>query len=285
MVTEKSRSIWKSWWVLGAVILLIVGVVQIARPRPDPLVFVVLPAEVEERTAEQFAPLVDYLSVGLGREVKLMTVADYAAVVVALEYGHADIARMSPGSYIGAVDDLGLEIDPIASGIKKETGESYYYSYIITKADSGITDLNGASFAFVSVGSTSGHLIPSVYILEEGIELGKVVYSESHPAVIEAVRNGTIDAGCIASNRWFAAIDAGIIDEDTFTILWQSDPIPNVPIVVQRSMDSDLKAKLTTLFLDAPLDIVESMGVNEMGYEPIADSDYDVLRAALALKE
>lgn len=271
------KGVWERYWLVFVIVaILVVAVTYWPRPEPEPLVFVVLPAEESSLTKEQFAPLVEYLSDGLGTEVELMTVTDYTAVIEALKYGHADFARLSSGAYIQATEEADVEV--LAVAVKKKTGKPDYTSLIITLADSDVTDLNGVSLAYVDVGSTSGYLVPSTYIIKGGIELGTEFFAGSHSAVIEAVRNGTVDAGCIADNRYYVAIEEGVITEDDFTILWQSDPIPNAPIVVQCAMDPELRERLLVLFLDASQELVEHLGIGEISYVVAIDSDYDSIR-------
>ena len=259
-------------WLLIALVLSLLVACKPARP----LTFVIIPAEEESLSQEQFAPLVEYLTKELGREIKLLTVADYTAVVEAMKYGHADIARFGPFSYILATQEA--EVEAIAAGIKMKTGLPDYKAFIVARADRGVTDLTGVSFAYADIGSTSGYLVPATYIEQEGIELGEVLFAGTHSAVIEAVKNGMVDAGAVADNRYYIALDEKIIEEGEFTILWESEPIPNSPVAVQKSMDAKLKKRLTEALLACPREIVEATAIGEIGYAPMQDSDFDVIR-------
>ncbi|NIV32703.1 MAG: phosphate/phosphite/phosphonate ABC transporter substrate-binding protein [Anaerolineae bacterium] len=263
---------------------LTLGMILAAPSREKPtLVFAVIPAEDAGRAHAQFTPMVEHLSQEIGIEVELLTVADYAAAVEALKYGHADFARFGPFTYVMAVEEAGAEI--IATAVKASSGAASYTSMIITRADRDITSLEGASFAYVDVGSTSGYLAPHTYIVEAGIRLGEVFFAGSHNAVIEAVKNGTVDAGAVASNRYYVALDEGVLAEGEVVVVWESDPIPNAPIAVRQGMDPALKAKILSAFLSAPQEVVEAMGIGETGYVSAADSDYDVIRRMQAIQE
>jgi len=249
----------------------------------DTLVFVAIPAEEGGLTLEQYGPMAEHLSRELDIEVELLTVTDYTAAVEALKYGHADFARFGPFSYIMAVEEAGAEV--IATAVKKSTGEPSYTAMIITRADRDVTTLEGASLAYVDVGSTSGFLAPYTYIVEEGIELGEEFFAGSHSASIEALKNGTVDAACVASNRYYVALEEGVLIEGEVTIFWESDPMPVTPIAVRADMDPVLKAKIQAAFLSTPSEIVEAMGVGEIGYVLATDADYDVIRRMQAAKE
>jgi len=250
------------------------SILELLDPTPDPLVMVVIPAEADLLTREQFAPLVDYIAGEIGQPVKLITVSDYAAVVEAMKYGHADIARFGPFSYVLATQEA--DVEAIVTAIKENTNAPNYYAYIIAREY--ITDFNGKTMAYADVGSTSGYLVPATYIQNAGIRLGEVFFAGGHGAVIEAVKNGTVDLGSVASNRYWVAIAEGVIIEDEIKVVWQSETIPNAPIAVQKSMETDLKRKVTNAFLSAPRDIVEMLNVGEIGYVVAKDSDYDPIR-------
>jgi len=286
-VKEKLKKAFRKFGVVGLVsVAVVVALVLLSRPSPEPipgLTFVVIPSEEAGATQGQFAPFVDYLSESIGRPIELLTVSDYTAVVEAMKYGHADIARFAAFGYVMATQETDVEV--LVTAIKTTTNQPSYYGLIVVRADSGITDLNGATFAYVDVGSTSGYLVPSTYIMREGIELGEVLFAGSHYAVIEAVKNGSVAAGAIADNRYALALEKGIIAEGELTILWESDPIPNCPIAVRKDMDESLKVQLVEAFLSAPQELVEGCGVGETGYVVMSDSDYDFVREVQAAHE
>lgn len=246
------------------------------RPEVRPLTFVIIPAEEASLSKEQFAPFVEYLSGELGQEIRLLVVADYTAVVEAMKYGHADVARFGPFNYVLATQEA--EVEAIAAGIKKKTGKPDYRSLIVARADRGITDINSKSFAYVDVASASGYLVPATYIKKQGVEFAETFFAGSHSAVIAAVKNGTVDAGAIADNRYYVALEEGIIAEGELVVLWESEPIPNSPIAVQKSMEARLKQRLLAALLDAPREVVEQCGVGEIGYALVSDGDYDIIR-------
>lgn len=265
--------------------ILLLALVSCGENKSEPLVYAIIPAEESSLSKKQYGPLVEHLSDGLDREVELMLVADYTAVVEALKFGHADIARIGPTGYVLAVDEEDIPIEVFASGIKEATKSPSYKSIIITRADSNIYGLNGASFAYVDVGSTSGYWAPAAYILEEEIELGDIFFVGSHPAVIEAVRHSTVDAGAVADNRYTTALEEGVIAEGELRILWESDPMFGAPIVMQSSLDAQLKEDIRQVFLDTPRDVAEHCGTKEIGFGSVSDSDYDQTRKVIAAKE
>jgi len=246
-------------------------------PRADTLNMVVIPADDETSTQERYQPFIDYLEAEAGVEVNLISAADYTAVVEAMAYGHADIARFGPLNYVQATQEA--DVEPLVVAIKRESGKPFYNSLIISRLD--LEDLNGASFAYVDPGSASGYGAPSVYIANNNIQLGQIVFAGSHPAVIEAVKNGSVDAGAVADNRWFVALQEGAVTTDTVKVFATTDPIPNSLWAVQSTMDAALKQKLLDTFLSMPEEIILGMGVDETKFVPAHDSDYDIVREIL----
>ena len=255
-------------------VLLVLCLLPACASKERVLNMAVVPVDDAISTQEKYQPFVDYIEAGVGMEINFMPVVSYAATVEALKYGHADIARLGPLAYVQAVAEAGVE--PLVKAISKDTGEPFYYSLIISRPD--LEDLNGATFAYVDPGSMSGYGAPSVYIRENDIELGEILFAGSHPAVIEAVKNGSVDAGAIADTRWRTALREGVITTDTLKIFATSDPIPYTLWAVRADMDSELKEDLLITLLGMPEEIVFSLGADEMRFIVANDEDYEVVR-------
>jgi len=265
--------------MLKRIVLLAVVVLSLfaCAPKEGVLRMVVIPADDGVSTEQRYQPFVDYIEQSAGVKVELIMAASYTAVVEAMKYEHADIARFGPMNYVQATEEANIE--PLVVACKKNSGQPFYNGVIITRP--GLEDLNGVTFAFVDPGSGSGYGAPSVYLLEHNIELGKVLFAGSHPAVIEAVKNGSVDAGAVADNRWFTALEEGAVTEDEVVVFATTDPIPNALWAVQSDMDPKLKASLLEAFLGLPEDIVYGMGIQEIRFLPAHDFDYDIMRDIL----
>jgi len=270
--------------VILAIVGIIVGCSLSRKPASEqPLRFVIIPAEEATLSREQFAPMMDYLGECMDTAIALYLVSDYAAVVEAMKYGHADIARFGPLSYVLGTQEADIEV--IAVTVKGKTNSPTYQAYIIARRDRHVTELNGVSFAFTDVGSTSGYLAPQTYFRAEGIEPGQVFFSGSHNASIAAVQNGTVDAGAVASNRYDVAVQNGVIGKDELEILWASDPIPANPIAVQKAMPEQQKALLLKCLVAIPKVVIERCATGEVGLVPATDADFDFVRDMQAALE
>jgi len=245
--------------------------------KEDSLIFATIPAEDAALTKKQWQPTMDYLSTEIGRQVEIVTVSDYTATIEALKYGHADIGRLSVAGYVAAIDE-GIAIEVFVTAVKEETGLPGYTAILIAAAGTDTADMSSLTFAFVDVGSTSGYIVPSIYLKENSITPRESMLAGSHQAVILAVRNGSVDVGATCTHRLEEAIKQGIVDRDEIVVVWQSELIPNVPIVFQSSMDQELKDKLRKAFLNMPRHLIGAIAVGETHYVEARDEDYDPIR-------
>jgi len=267
--------------MLMIAVFVLVGCNVLQGPTNGELIYVIPPDDSIEILEKQWTPFVDYLSEQLDRPVRLVIGADYAAVVEAMKYGHADIAVCGASGYSIAGREVDIEV--LVAEVMASTGLPSYQSYIITRSDSGITDLsqlNGASFAFTDVGSTSGYLMPSYIFAQEGIEIGREFFGGAQFVVVEAVLNNTVDAGSIAEQYYRQGINEGVFVEGDLTILRISDPIPGTATWVRKDMPTELKQQITDALVNVPDEVMDATGRGGdiTGYAVMSDSDYDIIR-------
>ncbi len=248
-----------------------------------PLRIALIPGGDAPAELERYAPILDYLGEQVGREIEPVLVTSYAAVVVALNHGDIDIARLGPFSYVLAVEEA--QAEALVRGVRKSTGKDAYHSIVITRSDSGIEelgDIRGKSFAVSDVGSAGGYLVPMAMLLQYGIipetDFSELHHTGSHLAVIEAVKTGSVDAGAVSDQRLDDAIEAGTVAVGEIRVVAVSAPIPSSPKVVASGMDPELKRALLDAFLSMPPDLA-ALGVGTLShYVEAKDEDYDVMR-------
>ncbi|NIZ11204.1 phosphonate ABC transporter substrate-binding protein [Pseudooceanicola sp. HF7] len=203
----------------------------------------------------------DKISEALGVPVKVFTPADYNGVMQGLLGGTIDAAWMGASSYAGTYIADPEAVEPVL--VKQNLdGSIGYYSIGFARKDSGVTDLaglEGKKFGFGDPNSTSGYLIPSVEIAEAGYDMtpgsffGDVVFTGGHEQTIVAVNNGDVDAGVTwadgqgdwedgyNSGALRKAVDAGLVDMNDLTQIWQSNVIPEGPFVMRKALPQDVK--------------------------------------------
>lgn len=177
-----------------------------------------------------YQPIVDYLTRHTPYKFELKLSKSYRQAVKFLKKGVVDIASLGSVTYLEAHKEFGAipVIHPLNS-----RGRPYYHSIIITRIDSPIKslkDLKDRSFAFASIHSTSGNLIPRYYLAQNGIHLDDLrdyVNLKHHDSVAEAVLKGQYDAGAVKD------IIAYKYQKKGLRFLYISPPIPSVPISVR----------------------------------------------------
>lgn len=250
---------------------------------PEPFRIAAIPTEDAREQLIHLQPLADYLSGELGVPVEFIVTTDYTASIEALRAGHVEMAWLGPFSYVLASELV--EVRPIVGGIREDTGDVFYNSIIVVRRDAGIDtveDLPGHSFAFVDPASTSGYLVPLAMLLEAGIDperdFAQVVYAGSHTAVELAVGNGRVEAAADSLPSYQLMVDNGSIDPDELDIIWTSDPIPPSPLVARLDLGTETIERIRDALVAAGPEVISFEG-EMVGYAPVSDGDYDVIRA------
>jgi len=164
------------------------------------------------RSFEEFAK---YLSEKTGLEVKYVPSVDYAALVTAFERGEIHL------SWFGGLTGVqARNVVPGAEAIAQRPRDEEFHSVFIVQKDLNVEkleDIKGLSFTFGSESSTSGHLMPRYYLMEEGIEPdkdfdGKPNFSGSHDKTYKLIESGAFQAGALNEAVWESAVKEGKVD-------------------------------------------------------------------------
>jgi phosphonate transport system substrate-binding protein len=233
----------------------------------------------------------------LGVPVELFASRDYSGVNEGLRAGTLDAAGLGAAGYAGLfVEDPDL-IEPLVT-IKQQDGTLGYYSILFVRADSPyrtLDDLRNKSVVFTERLSTSGFLIPSHELTEQGYAprrfFRRYDFSGSHPQAVTAVLNGDYDAGVTWSSvigdydRGFSRgnlrrmVDRGMLDMSDVRILWKSELIPEGPYVVRKALPQEVKDLYRQVLLDlADRDracFERIVGGDAIDFEPITHDYYD----------
>jgi phosphonate transport system substrate-binding protein len=245
----------------------------------DPLRVGLIPNENPEEVEAQYQPLEDYLKKELGREVELSVPTTYNAVVEAMVSGELDLAYFGGLTYVQARQRA--DVHPLFTEVNPRTGTTKYRSVIIVPADSDVRrveDLEGETFAFGSVSSTSGSLYPSIMLNQAGVDyrtdLGEVIYTGGHDTTAQAVANGRVAAGGLEDRILYDLQEEGIIEKSKVRVIDESAPIEGYPWVVRDALTDKDEQALTDAFLGIEdpelLDLLRAED-----YERVRASDYD----------
>jgi phosphonate transport system substrate-binding protein len=203
---------------------------------------------------KQFEPLFNALAKQVNLPAEVTVADDWIGISEALRSRTLDVAWLGPWGYV-----LAKHNDPSLQAIAtvKYKGKPTYYSILMARADAPFNTLDEAiaqsqkgsklKLSLADVGSTSGWLIPQAEFKRRNIDPKAVfAYSEgaSHAAQAIAVLSGQTDIASDYDRNLDVLTDEGKIDKSKLKIIWQSNPLPNDPIVVRGDFPAEIKTKL-----------------------------------------
>jgi phosphonate transport system substrate-binding protein len=210
-----------------------------------------IPDENPTELQRKFSKMAAYLGKEVGVKVHYTAVTDYAAVVEALAAKKIDMAWLGGFTFVQARLRTGNAI-PIVQRAEDEK----FISKFIASARSGIkglSDLKGKNFTFGSVSSTSGHLMPRYFLLENGInpekDFRRVAFSGAHDATALQVESGRVDAGALNASVWAKLVREKKVDTDKVKVIWTTPSYYDYNWTVRGDLDPAVVRKLTAAFL------------------------------------
>ena len=210
-----------------------------------------IPDEAPTELQRKFKPLGEYLSKQLGMDVKFVPVADYPAVVESLASNRLDMAWLGGFTFV----QVHLK-DPTATPLVQREQDAQFTSKFITANPDvkSLADLKGKSFAFGSISSTSGSLMPRYFMLkEDNIKpesyFSRVAYSGAHDATVAWVQAGKVDGGVLNASVWQKLVDAGKVDTNKVKVFATTPTYYDYNWTVRGNLDPALKQKIKAAFL------------------------------------
>jgi phosphonate transport system substrate-binding protein len=243
----------------------------------------VLPDDAETELRRTYEPLLAYLVTATGLRFDLHIPADYEALVDAFDAGSLDLVWFGGLTFAQAEQRSGAR--PLVS---RDIDASFTSAFVAVRDAAG-NSLGGFAskpFAFGPRLSTSGHLMPLVFLGTRGINpeafFGDVRHSRSHGETIEWVRDGVVAVGAINGQILEAAWRSGRIERDALKILATTPPYQNYVWATRETLDPGLRQQLRMAFLALdPADpehaaLLATHGAR--GYIPVAEEAYASLR-------
>ena len=209
-----------------------------------------IPDEAPTELLRKFKPLGAYLEKELGMKVEFVPVADYPAVVEALATDRLDLAWLGGFTFVQARLKTGNAI-PL---VQREQDAQFTSKFISANPDvKSLADLKGKSFAFGSVSSTSGSLMPRYFMLQDGIKpetfFSRVGYSGAHDATAAWVQAGKVDGGVLNASVWDKLVAAGKVDTSKVKVFATTPAYYDYNWTVRGTLDPALTAKIKQAFL------------------------------------
>jgi phosphonate transport system substrate-binding protein len=145
-------------------------------------------------------------------------------------------------------------------------------------------DAKGLRMSFADAGSTSGWLIPTHWFKTQGID-PKAYFQyrdgASHAAQVLSVVNEQTDLATDFDRNLNSIIDRGTIKPSDVKIVWQSEALPNDPIVVRADLDPALTRKVQDIVLAITEEqALTLMPKNYTGWVPATHANYKLIEDA-----
>ena len=211
-----------------------------------------IPDEAPTELQRKFAPLGKYLEAHIGMPVEFIPVTDYAATVEGLAARKLDMVWYGGFTFVQARIRTNGTAIPLVQRVEDEKFQSVF----ITQPNSGINslaDLKSKTFTFGSPSSTSGHLMPRWFLLQQGIDPDKdfrrVAFSGAHDATALQVAGGKVDAGAMNISVWHKMLEEKKLDPSQVKVFYTTPPYYDYNWTVRGDLDPALVQKLKDAFL------------------------------------
>lgn len=270
----------------------------------DPIRVSILSGDNEEARLKSYECFTEYYEDKLGREIKLYPAADYSGFMQAYLGGTVDFSLRSSPSALAGIYLQDPEAMEIVGILENKDGSTGYYSVVFTRADSGIKsleDLKGKNFAFGDPNSTSGYLIPSYELKQQGYDpetyFANASFSGGHEQSVLGVLNKQFDGAVTwtsgvgdkqkgyTAGQFYKMVDSGMLNMDDIEIIWKSNLIPNSAVGVRKSLDKetkDLLAKTTYDFAKEKPECFRDASGGRVGLQP---ADYDDYKTIIEIRK
>jgi phosphonate transport system substrate-binding protein len=263
----------------------------------DTITFAAVPAESSSTLESSFENITKLVEEETGKKVEFENASDYAAVIEGMRAGQIDAASFGPFAYVIAKDS-GINIDPAAAPTNDPEADPTYTSLAYVKKGSDIKDiqdLKGKKTCFVDAASTSGYLVPMKGLMDEGIDMDKdleQVMAGGHDASLLSLNSGDCDVAFAHDAMLTTLEKSGQVDKGSLEPIWESEPITEDPIAVNKdSLDPEVAEQVTTVLREkANVPALVEAGVCSSkddcvlpeeityGYKKVDDSDFDSIR-------
>lgn len=246
-----------------------------------------IPDEAPTELQRKFGTLANYLESKTGTKVEYTPVTDYAAAVEALVGGKVDMVWYGGFTFVQARDRSKNQVIPLVQRVEDEK----FRSVFIARADSGIAkleDLKGKTVTFGSPSSTSGHLMPRYFLMQNKIDpdrdFKQIAFSGAHDATIAAVAGGKVQAGALNISVWEKFVAEKRVDTDKVKVIYTTPPYYDYNWTVRADMSPALREKISAAFLSLDPAKPEDKAILDLQraskFIPTKSSNYDSIEQA-----
>ena len=266
-------------------------------PKKEPIRLATYAYATNDRI-ENMKLLSEELEMCLGRKVEITSYASVTSFIAAIKSNEVDIAFINTLGYLILASDNQHMVPLVNMHIKKD-GVDNYKTVFLTNSDSifDYTMIKENSdklvMMFVKEGSTSGNLVPRLFLSTLNISLPEIQFKEvkyggNHTSTFEKLINGEADLCAIGSNEYYKKIKEDPTLKDKIKLLWVSEEIPLGPVLINKELSLWEREEISTLFLNLhtknqrafeSLKLGWSEAAQSNKFQSITDEYYDSFRA------
>ena len=203
-----------------------------------------IPDQNSARLARRYERFAEYLSQELGVSVKYVPSVDYAAVVTAFGQNQIQLA------FFGGLTGVQARLqNPGARVIAQRESDAQFHSVFIVGTDLPINSMDDLrtqakelTITFGSESSTSGHLMPRHFLVQQGMNpdtdfMSLVNFSGSHDLTWHLVQSGSFDVGALNQEVWDRAVREGQVDGSKVRAFYTTPAYFDYNWTAQTSLD------------------------------------------------
>ena len=237
----------------GLALTILLSCFSVVKAAETPLNMGILPRFRVAETVEYFKPLADYLSVKLGREVKLLPAKDFPSFWQSIANSEFDLVQLNQYQYVKSAKEVGYRV--IAKN--EEDGESSFAGAVIVRKDSqlrSLADLKGKKILFGGdTHAMMAYIVPTYLFKQAGMLPGRD-YEEDFAknpsvAVIAVGQSFAVAAGAGESLLRAPSVTKHT-DPNELQVLARSEPIAHIPWAVRPTIDAALETLIRASLLE-----------------------------------
>ena len=272
--------------MVGVAVLTAAAVVLGSGPASAEIRFGTLPRLSAAELQTMYAPLAGYLAKETGEKVSIVVPKTFDDFKRAVKAGKIDIGFANPLVYVQVKEKVDVEPLALSSDV---TSGTRLRGIIIVRKDSGINslqDLRGKKISFMAKDSPAAYLFQVLLLSKAGLEIHKdftvLPFAKRHDKIIKEVLDKIADAGAVREDEFEKMKDSA--DFSQLRIIGYTDYLPNWPAFatpkLNKATANKVRAALLKLKPNDPQN-EKILGLARLtGFIPVADKEYDGLRAA-----
>ena len=230
-----------------------------------------------EKCREKWAPTADYLTEQIPGHSFVIVPLGYDELCPAVERGEVDFVLPNPGLYVTLERFYGVSRLATLNNRPLREACTVYGGVIFRRADRGdiehLADLKGKTFMAVDERSFGGWQAAWRELKEHGIDpyrdFADLSFGRTHDAVVQAVRDGKVDAGTVRTETLEQMAEEGTIRLDDFRafthdhidreacyfpFLHSTETYPEWPLAKVKHTSDELAETVALALLNMPAD-------------------------------